>query len=269
MQAHKSYDTIKKIISIIEKKEKGAYLRFGDGDLNIMTGLNDSFNVCNPFFTKEIKESICIDDENYLKGVCLMCTKFGLLEDKMWGGNHEFPETTCIHYYNVICNIRKKHLTDYYCFVAFNFYLTTYKKESYEIMYKLRSLCILNDLLFVGNENINKSIIELYFGEKYTMIECPSKNSYSAINIIENQLIDKMNENSNYKIIIMCCGITTRCLIKRFWVNNNIKTKYFILDFGSIIDALSGIVSRQYCIETNFNPELYNNGFKDYINNIT
>jgi hypothetical protein len=268
MPPFKSYETIQKILLILKNKEKGAYLRFGDGDLNIMTGLNDSYNACSPSFTKEIHESICIDDENYLKGVCLMCKKYGLLEDKMWGGNHEFPEKVCIKYYNDIYNIRKKHLTDYYCFVAFNFYLTTYKQDSYEIMYKLRSLCLSNDVLFVGNENINKSIIELYFGEKYSMIKCPYKNSYSAINEIENQLINKINENDNYKIIIMCCGITTRCLIKRLWINNNINTKFFILDFGSIIDALSGIVSRQYCIETKFNPQLYNDGFKEYITNV-
>lgn len=267
MIPHKSFDTIEKIISIIHNRENGAYLRFGDGDLNIMTGLNDSYNVCTPSFTKEIKESICIDHENYLKGVCLMCNKFGLLEDNMWPGNHEFSETACIQYYNVIYNIRKKHLTDYYCFVAFNFYLTTYKEKSYEIMYKLRSLCLLNDVLFVGNENINKSIIKLYFGEKYSTINCPSKNSYSAINEIENQLINKIIENDNYKVIIMCCGITTRCLIKRLWINNNINTKFFILDFGSIIDALSGIVSRQYCIETKFDAHSYNNGFKQFISN--
>ena len=266
MKPYQSHDTIKKIINIISNKEKGAYIRFGDGDLNIMYGLNDSYNVCTPLFKTEVRESICIDDDNYLKGVCLMCNKFGLLEDKMWGGNHEWTEDACNDHYSKIHNIRKKHLTDYYCVVVFNYLLTTYREQSYEYMYNLRSLCLNNDVIFIGNNNIKTDIVNLYFGEKYSMIECPSNNSYSAINGIENQLINKINENDNYKIIIMCCGVTTRCLIKRLWINNNINANFFMLDLGSIIDALCGIVSRQYCIETKFNPELYNNGFKDYIN---
>tara|TARA_B100000902_G_scaffold13860_1_gene16843 strand:+ start:929 stop:1735 length:807 start_codon:yes stop_codon:yes gene_type:complete len=267
MIPHKSFDTIEKIISIMNNREKGAYIRFGDGDLNIMFGQNDSYNVCNKFFTNEVRESICIDHDNYLKGVCLMCNKFGLLEDNMWPGNHEWDEKACIEHYNKIYTVRGKHLTDYYCVVVFNYLLTTYREKSYEYMYQIRSICLKNDVIFIGNKNVKKDIINLYFGNNYSFIECPPRNSYSAVNHIENSLTNKINQNSNYKIIIMCCGITTRCLIKRLWINNNINNNYFILDFGSIIDALSGIISRQNYIETKFDPDLYNNGFKQYVNN--
>jgi len=264
MQPYKSYDTIVKILNVIEQNETGAYLRYGDGDFNIMTGKSDMYNSFNSQFSNELRESVIIDDKNYMKGFCLMCNKYGLLENNMWPGNHEWPENLCDNFYNILLTIRNKHLTDYYSPVAFNYYITTYPEKSYELMNKLKSLCQQhnNNVLFVGNSTIKKEVIKLYFGEKYDFIECPSRNSYDNIDEIENNLIKHINKNTDYKIIIICCGVTSRCLIKRIWKNTNLKTKYFLLDFGSIIDGLSGINSRQYYIETKFNAKSYNDGFK-------
>tara|TARA_R110002012_G_C11477700_1_gene594670 strand:- start:56 stop:862 length:807 start_codon:yes stop_codon:yes gene_type:complete len=267
MKPYKSYDTIIKILNVIEQNETGAYLRYGDGDFNIMTGKSDMYNSFNSQFSNELKESVIIDDKNYMKGFCLMCNKYGLLEEKMWGGNHEWPQNLCDNFYNILLTIRNKHLTDYYSPVAFNYYITTYPEKSFELMSRFKKLCERDNstVIFVGNANIRHEIIKLYFNEKYDFIECPPKNSYDKINEIEKMLIDIVNKDNKYKIIIICCGVTSRCLIKRIWKNNNINRKYFLLDFGSIIDGLSGINSRQYYIETKFNVTNYNKGFKKYI----
>jgi CRISPR/Cas system-associated protein Cas5 (RAMP superfamily) len=37
---YKTKDTISKIKEIIDKEEKGLYLRFGDGDVNLVNGVN-------------------------------------------------------------------------------------------------------------------------------------------------------------------------------------------------------------------------------------
>ena len=264
---HKSLDTINKIICIITERKKGAYLRFGDGEMNHMMGIPSMENKHDTNFDIEMRESICIDDPNYLKGVCLMCNKYGLLEEKMWPGNHEWPEHIADKYFSLMCNIRKKILTEYYTFVAFNFYLTTYPEKSFPLMKNIRELCLKNNVIFIGNKNIDKNVIELMFGEKYFFIECPPKNSYSDINHIESKLISSLNMNDNYKIVIVCCGATTEPLTKRIWKTNNIKCNYFMLDFGSIIDALSGNNSRQYLIDTNFDGKIYCDNFKKYINN--
>lgn len=267
MKIYKAYDTIIKILHCIEEKKKGAYLRYGDGDFNIMTGKQDMLNSYNKTFSHELICSLLIDDENYMKGFCLLCKKYGLLEESMWPGNHEWPENRCDYFYNILLNLRKNPLYDLYSPVAFNYYITTYQKKSYQLMKKLKDLCQKNDnnVLFVGNSDIKKEIINLYFGKKYDFVECPSRNSYDKIDEIENKLINLINENTLYKIIIICCGVTTRCLIKRVWKNTNIISNYFLLDFGSIIDGLCGINTRQYYIETKFNASSYNNGFRDYL----
>ena len=97
------------------------------------------------------------------------------------------------------------------------------------------------------------------------MINCPSRDSYQKINEIEKMLMDAINKDDKYKIVIMCSGVTSRCLIKRIWKNKNTNRNYFLLDFGSIIDGLSGINSRQYHIETKFNAHSYKEDFKKYI----
>lgn len=267
MQPYKSYDTIIKVLSVIEKKETGAYLRFGDGDFNIMTGKSDSLNMFNSDFSYELKESVIIDDKNYLKGFCLVCNKYGLLDEKMWLGNHEWPEHLCDNFYRILLTIRNKHLTDYYSYVAFNYYITTYQKESIELMCRLKRLCERENssVIFVGNTSIKSEIVKLYFNEKYDMINCPSRDSYQKINEIEKMLVDAINKDDKYKIVIMCSGVTSRCLIKRIWKNKNTNRNYFLLDFGSIIDGLSGINSRQYHIETKFNAHSYKEDFKKYI----
>ena len=58
LKPHQSLETIHKITSIIAKKERGAYLRFGDGDLNIMQGLSEQLNTYNINFCNKLKESI-------------------------------------------------------------------------------------------------------------------------------------------------------------------------------------------------------------------
>ena len=77
---NKSLDTINKIIETISKKEKGAYLRYRDGDFNIMTGQHEHLNMYNNKMRIELIESIRIDNQNYFIGTILMCKKYSLLE---------------------------------------------------------------------------------------------------------------------------------------------------------------------------------------------
>ena len=76
MNSYKSEETMYKVLDLIDNKKKGAYLRFGDGDLNIMEMKDDSYNHCNINFSNELKESISINDGNYLVGINLICKKY-------------------------------------------------------------------------------------------------------------------------------------------------------------------------------------------------
>ena len=266
MNSYKSEETMYKVLDLIDSKTKGAYLRFGDGDLNIMEMKDDSYNRCNIFFSNELKESISVNDSNYLVGINLICNKYGLLEPGMFPGNHEWPEKICDEFYHKICNIIGRKFTNFYSQIALNYLITMKQREATKILYKLKTACLQNNVLFIGNSNINKNIIDLYFGN-CVYIECKPKNSYDDINVVEQQLIKELSNNDKYTIVICCMGVATRVLIKRIWNNSNVSN-YFLLDFGSIIDALSGIDSRAYISLTGFNAGQFNNNFTKYINNI-
>lgn len=265
MVSYKSKETMNKVLEIIETKIKGAYLRFGDGDLNIMEMKDDSYNKCNVIFSQELKESISVNDGNYLVGINLICNKYGLLEPGMFPGNHEWPEQICDVFYNKISTIIGRKFNNFYSQIALNYLITMKQKEAIEILYRLKTMCHQNNVIFIGNSNINKEIISLYFGN-CSYIECKAKNSYDDINIVEKKLINELN-NDKYNIVICCMGVATRVLIKRIW--NTDISNYFLLDFGSIIDALSGIDSRAYISLSNFNALNFNTNFIKYSNNQT
>ena len=250
-----------KVLELIEKKNKGAYLRFGDGDLNIIDMKDDSYNRCNLNFSRELKESISINDPNYLVGINLICNKYGLLEPGMFPGNHEWPENICDVFYSNICNIIGRKFNNFYSQIALNYLITMKQTEALDILNRLKTLCVQNNVIFIGNANINKAIINLYFGN-CTFIECKPINSYEDINVVEKKLLQEIDRTNNnkYNVVICCMGVATRVLIKRIW-NNSTATNYFLLDFGSIIDALSGIDSRAYISLTQFNSTEFNKRF--------
>lgn len=262
-KSFKSIETIEKILNIIKNKERGAYLRFGDGDFNIMNGKNEQYNKFDKNLSKELIESLLIDNENYMIGLPLICDKYGLLEKGMFPGNHEWPEKNADVFYNNACNARGKPIINIYTYIAFNYLITTLQDSSYIYIKNLRDLCKTNNVLFIGNKNINKNILNLLF-ENYTHIYCPDVNSYSCVNDIEKNIINSIDSNK-YNIIIICSGITTRAIIKRLWVKN--INNIFMLDLGSVIDALSGIDSRAYIKLTNFNHNKYIENLKIYIAN--
>lgn len=265
MNSYKSKETMNKVLELIDNKVKGAYLRFGDGDLNIMEMKDDSYNRCNLSFSTELKESISITNNNYLIGINLICNKYGLLEEGMFPGNHEWPENICDEFYSKICYIIEGKFNNFYSQIALNYLITMKETEAFEILYKLKTLCIKNNVIFIGNSNINKHVINLYFGN-CIYIECKPKNSYDDINIVENKLMKELyNNDTKYNIVICCMGVATRVLIKRIW--NSGASNFFLLDFGSIIDALSGIDSRAYISLTKFNANNFNIKFNTYLNN--
>jgi hypothetical protein len=97
-------------------------------------------------------------------------------------------------------------------------------------MKKIRDISIQNNVIFIGNHTIKKDVISLFFGDKYTFIECPRKNSYGNIDNIEENLNNALNsEKEQYNIVILCLGAASEPLIKRVWKNNNINSNFFYL----------------------------------------
>ncbi len=89
---HKSYETLCKIKEIISQKEKGVYLRFGDGDILLANGKDDGYQQVNFFLQYEMNEAFALNGPTILKCLPLGCKKFNRLEPGMLPGNHEWSD---------------------------------------------------------------------------------------------------------------------------------------------------------------------------------
>ena len=68
---HKSEETLNRITEIISKKEKGVYLRFGDGDVFLANGQEDKLSKKQSFLaTREMREAFSLNGHVMFRNVC-------------------------------------------------------------------------------------------------------------------------------------------------------------------------------------------------------
>ena len=96
LKFHQTRPTLARITEIISKKQKGAYLRFGDGDVNLALGISDMKQPPNVSLAHEMRKAFAINGPTILKALPLHCKEFGGLEDGMFPGNHEANIDACI-----------------------------------------------------------------------------------------------------------------------------------------------------------------------------
>ncbi len=255
---HQSQETLSQIIKIIAKQEKGAYLRFGDGEVNIAsrTGQSGHQNF-HPALQKEMAEALALEDPNILRSLPLHCKELGGWEPSMFPGNHEWPYQNCINFINKIKHYWSGPLRNVYSPVALHIASTNHQNFAIRFLKFLRES---NCTVFVGNRNVPIEIKNLLFGERCTFIPTPPYNAYSNINQIEQMCTDVINKSNKYQVIISAAGVMGRALQKRLWHKYD---NIFLFDFGSLIDGLVGWQKNQAKYErawitlTHFNPQIF------------
>lgn len=228
-----SMETIKAIEYMLDHKKRGAFIRFGDGEINILNQKKDSARdqILTNSLAKEMKESISLTGDGIIKGLMIHSDKFGL-EKEMKPGVHKMSDSNaeqllkdCFQYF--IGNIIYSHPTLHY--------LIVYKPDvAIAFFKKLKKL----NPIFVGGDQNSYSVIKKLFGET-TFIKTPQKNTYSAIDEIENKLINSVKQrNKEYEVVVLACGASSKVLIKR--ILKKYSKQIFLLDIGSVIDLFHG-----------------------------
>lgn len=254
---HKSKETLNKISFIIQKKQKGCYLRFGDGDINLAIGSNDLLQKANTYLQKEMREAFAINGENVLKTIPLYCKEFGGYEPHMSPGNHEAPYQWCLNIYNKALPLWNGPITDVYSHVALH-YLASYDQNyAIDFLSRLKKY----NCVVVANQNVPQSILTLLFGQNHIFIATPPTQSYSEINRIEGECLQAINLSNEYKIIVTAMGCSGRALQKRLWYKCD---NCFLFDFGSLLDALCGWNTRAWIQLSNFQANNFLNKLSIY-----
>jgi len=238
--------TLDLILSNLDTKNKFAYIRIGDGDINLANGENDSFNVCTPQFQAEMKEVFTIDDPGFIK--CLPLILEANAEPNMFPGNHLGNQ----HFYDAMVGRIRPYLPffkEVYNPIALCYQAVYHPDYAINFLKSLKKACLSNPAWTIGNQNINKDLLQMLFGSKANYIPTIERNSYSQIDQVWNKIVSSAKKDE-YNVFVLFLGCSGRCLAKRIW-----KTypNVFVFDFGSLMDALNGDYTRAWIQLSGFN----------------
>jgi hypothetical protein len=223
-----SLDTINDIKSTIENKERGAYMRFGDGDIFLMLGKDDLLHKANRKMAFEMKEAMKINIGKLHKGFSIHSKLFGY-ENGMNEGMHLVSDSDALKF--ITATYRLIDIYNIYTPVALHYLATFNQKACVQFLVFLRS----TNPIFVGNKNLSPQLLRKLFSE--THVKTPISNSYLEIDRIEKDLIQELNKKKNeFQVIVVAMGCPGRILQKRI-----LKKGYnvYLFDFGSLLDAFN------------------------------
>lgn len=247
---HKTHATLNKIKEIITNKQKGMYLRFGDGELVVALGQGAIEQNPNQRLAVEMQEAFALNGPTILKTIPLYCREFGGWEPGMFlPSNHEETFASASQHLNSANKLWNAPITDVYSHVALHFASTTYTDDCIQFLKFLKSS---NCCLFVGNRNIPQQIRDLLFGPECIFIPTAPHSCYDDIDNIEQEVLNKLPNKNEYKVIVTCMGPSSKALQKRLWPKID---NVFLFDFGSLMDAICGWNTRWWIKDTHFDAQ--------------
>ncbi|GAA4943051.1 hypothetical protein GCM10023314_15160 [Algibacter agarivorans] len=230
-----TFNTLNELENCIKLNQRGAYLRFGDGDIYLLNKKHDSYQNANEFLAKEMLEAFQINDKYVFKSLAIHSEKFGY-EDGMFDGNHKNNQVLSISLLKstYMFFIGQK----IYSPVALHFTATQNPIRTNSFLKMLKS----KTKLFIGNKELNKSVIKMLFGNSIH-IKTPSKNAYDDIKRIYTESKFEIEKFDGFAVVVVAMGCSGRPLMKRLLLN---KFNIFLFDFGSLIDGFDGVNSRTW-----------------------
>lgn len=250
LRFHSTGQTLTDIMTIIFKQEKGVYLRFGDGDLNLALGTDDSFQQADTNLQTEMKEAFTIVGKNVLKALPLHCNELNTLEYGMGEHVHEISYEAVMRFLNTAASLWPEPITDVYSPVALHHTASNHPKECIAFLEYLKA----HSCILIGNKNIPSEIRTLLFGDNCIFVPTPDVNAFEEIDRIEKDALLANQQINGYKIIITSMGCSGRILQKRLWHKIN---DAFFFDFGSLMDALCGWNTRMWIHYSGFNLDAF------------
>lgn len=229
--------TLNDISEAIDKKQRGAYMRFGDGDINLLLGIDDLLQHSSKDFQEEMKEAFNLRGNNLYKCLPIHSNKFGK-EPDMKPGYHSASDKwaisilhKCFEYF-----IGQK----IYSHVALSYIAVSDDEYTVKFLNKIKSL----NPIFIGNKDIKINIIQKILSAR-SHIKTDPKFSYGDIDRIEQESL-KVIESSNddFILIVIAMGCAGRVLQKRLLTKT--KKNIFIFDFGSLLDIFNGDETRAW-----------------------
>lgn len=223
-------DTCAKLYQRLSNNEATCFLRFGDGDILVMNGQDDSLQKGGESLRRELIEAFTHREEGYL----VASVAGQVNEGRMRKGLFAAPEQST-QMLSLVQQLRPNETLDNAIALA---YQSVFEPEWFIDF--LRKCVHGKRVLFIGGEVLCRSVLVKQVFDVTTFFPLPMTNAYGAI--IE-KMEDIKREVGTHEVVICAAGLSTRVLGKRLWTQG---FRVNFLDIGSIADALAGIESRTW-----------------------
>jgi hypothetical protein len=239
---------MKKVSEVINSKIPGAYLRFGDGEINALNGIGAIEQIGDDKMAKEMDEAISLSGPGIIKSLMIHSKKFGMVPG-MKDGFHLSKDNWAIDQLN-LCY--KYFIGDYiYSHAALSYTLIYQREIALKFFKQLKSI---GKIMFVGNEKIDDNLLKKIFGNDCIHIKTIPRDAFKQIDNIEKELNNELKKRGNYTIVAFAVGPSSKILQKRLFKNS---LNIFTFDIGSVIDALSGAETRAWIDPSETSKEYY------------
>lgn len=235
MKFHKTKETLEKISELLDKKETGAYYRFGDGDLALVRGIRAGTQAYNADIKSELIEKFKCNDKNVLKCLPIENQKAGTAEPEMVDGNHARRDEEYTRFTKQAEQLWGGPVDDVYSMAALHYQMCYYPEYAIEFLKKLKGAA--PRTIFVGNQAVPDDMIDMLFGEDCLRTGCIGRESWTDIDKMEKFVDEHMTEPHEYTLIVTAAGPAGRALQHRIWKKHN---NMFLFCFGSAMDAICG-----------------------------
>ena len=231
-------DTLAEIKKTIEEKKRGAYQRFGDGDIFLLNGKDEQLQRSDPKLAIEMQEAFMINSGTIHKSLPIHSHLFGF-DPGMEDGNHLIKDYLALNFLKSVESyfVGKR----IYSAVALHYSASHNRKTCIDFLLFLKA----QNPIFVGNAELPQTLLQKLFG--YKIIGTPNSNSYSEIDQIDNELSSLLKKEEIFKVVVIAMGCAGRILQKRI-----LKKGFncYMFDFGSLLDAFAGLESREWIRKT-------------------
>lgn len=230
-------DTLDEILFTIGSHRSGGYLRFGDGDINLMYRKDDLYQAASDKISNEMKMAFNANGQDVYKTLPIHSNKFGY-SIGMYPGAHLSDDrwATC----QLVSTFKYFIGNKIYSPVALSYSYINDKSRFKKTLLAINQ----HSVILVANEEIPESLLLNLFSNP-VIVRCPKSNAYSSMDEVENILTNEIQNcrPNDYKVIVIAMGCSGRILQARMLQK---KLNCFYFDFGSTMDLLIGNVTREW-----------------------
>jgi hypothetical protein len=227
-----SQKTLDKVEELLRNRQKGIYLRFGDGDIFILKKIGTHRNQQHDKkLSAELEEAICLSGEGVVKSIAIHSKKFGI-DDYMEPGIHERPDWEAERF--LLLSYKYFIGSPIYSPVALHYQIIYNRSAAIRFFNILRSF----EPIFVGSNNNQTDIVKSSLNSN-VFIKTPHRSGYDEVDRIESEIVRALDvRGKSYDVVVFSCGSTAKSLIKRLYLDS--ERDLFLFDLGSVIDLFHG-----------------------------